>query len=71
MPSGALGPRLEAQRQALLHFAKAEDFTTTREFVEVETGKGADALDRRPQLKAALAGAGSYYPLEPAAILHV
>ncbi|MET4041025.1 DNA invertase Pin-like site-specific DNA recombinase [Bradyrhizobium sp. RT6a] len=28
-----------------------------REFVEVETGKGADALDRRPQLKAALAAA--------------
>ena len=27
------------------------------EFVEVETGKGADALDRRPQLKAALAAA--------------
>ena len=26
-----------------------------REFVEVETGKGADALDRRPQLEAALA----------------
>ena len=27
------------------------------EFVEAETGKGADALDRRPQLKAALAAA--------------
>ena len=27
------------------------------EFVEVETGKGADALDRRPQLRAALAAA--------------
>ena len=27
------------------------------EFVEVETGKGADALDRRPQLAAALATA--------------
>ena len=27
----------------------------TDEFVEVETGKGADALDRRPQLAAALA----------------
>src|SRR5947209_17399126 len=27
------------------------------EFVEVETGKGSDALDRRPQLKAALAAA--------------
>jgi DNA invertase Pin-like site-specific DNA recombinase len=27
------------------------------EFVEIETGKGCDALDRRPQLKAALAAA--------------
>lgn len=27
------------------------------EFVEAETGKGADALDRRPQLAAALAAA--------------
>ena len=27
------------------------------EFVEVETGKGSDALDRRPQLGAALAKA--------------
>src|SRR4029434_8136280 len=37
--------------------AKAEGFTVAREFVEVETGKGSDALDRRPQLKAALAAA--------------
>lgn len=29
------------------------------EFVEVETGKGSDALDRRPQLAAALAGGRS------------
>jgi len=28
-----------------------------REFVEIETGKGADAMDRRPQLRAALASA--------------
>src|SRR6185312_11929585 len=28
-----------------------------REFVEAETGKGVDALDRRPQLAAALAAA--------------
>jgi DNA invertase Pin-like site-specific DNA recombinase len=32
-------------------------FTVAREFVEVETGKGSDALDRRPQLKVALATA--------------
>jgi DNA invertase Pin-like site-specific DNA recombinase len=48
---------IEAQRQALAHFAQAEGFEVVREFVEVETGKGSDALDRRPQLKAALAAA--------------
>jgi hypothetical protein len=37
--------------------AAAEGFEVVRKFVEVETGKGADALDRRPQLKAALAPA--------------
>jgi DNA invertase Pin-like site-specific DNA recombinase len=33
----------------------AEGYEFASEFVEVETGKGADALDRRPQLAAALA----------------
>src|SRR6478736_4490346 len=54
---GRSGLGIEAQRQTLQHFAQAEGFTVTREFVEVETGKGADALDRRPQLKAALTAA--------------
>src|SRR4029453_11661205 len=54
---GRSGLGIEAQRQTLAHFAQAEGFTVAREFVEVETGKGADALDRRPQLKAALATA--------------
>src|SRR5258707_7421596 len=54
---GRSGLGIEAQRTALSHFAKAEGFEVVREFVEVETGKGADALDRRPQLKAALAAA--------------
>ena len=31
--------------------------TLIAEFVEAETGKGGDALDRRPQLAAALAAA--------------
>ena len=35
-------------------FADAEAFQIVGEYVEVETGKGADALDRRPRLKAAL-----------------
>src|SRR6478736_943310 len=54
---GRSGLGIEAQRQTLQHFAQAEGFTVAREFVEVETGKGSDALDRRPQLKAALAAA--------------
>jgi DNA invertase Pin-like site-specific DNA recombinase len=38
-------------------FAAAEGYEIVRELVEVETGKGADALDRRPELSAALAEA--------------
>jgi DNA invertase Pin-like site-specific DNA recombinase len=54
---GRSGLGIEAQRTALVQFAKAESFEIAREFIEVETGKGSDALDRRPQLKAALAAA--------------
>ena len=54
---GRSGLGIEAQRAALAGFAAAEGITLLREFVEIETGKGADALDRRPQLAAALAAA--------------
>lgn len=54
---GRSGLGIEAQRRALAQFAQAEGLTIAREFVEVETGKGSDAIDRRPQLKAALAAA--------------
>jgi DNA invertase Pin-like site-specific DNA recombinase len=54
---GRSGLGIEAQQQSLHQFAKAEGLELGREFIEVETGKGADALDRRPQLKAALAAA--------------
>jgi DNA invertase Pin-like site-specific DNA recombinase len=54
---GRSGLGIGAQRENLRHFAYSEGLTVVREFVEVETGKGADALDRRPQLKAALAAA--------------
>src|ERR1700676_5222694 len=54
---GRSGLGIEAQRQTLAHFAASEGYEIVREFVEVETGKGSDALDRRPQLKAALAAA--------------
>src|SRR6188768_2134883 len=51
---GRSGLGLAAQRSAVAAFAQAEGFTVIAEFTEVETGKGSDALDRRPQLKAAL-----------------
>lgn len=54
---GKSGLGIEAQRAAIARFAEAEDIELLAEFVEVETGKGADALDRRPQLAAALAAA--------------
>ena len=54
---GSSGLGLEAQRAAIARFAKAERMTMLAEHVEVETGKGADALDRRPVLVAALADA--------------
>ena len=54
---GRSGLGLDAQRQALERFAASEGFTLGRVFVEVETGKGSDALERRPQLAAALSEA--------------
>jgi DNA invertase Pin-like site-specific DNA recombinase len=54
---GKSGLGLEAQRTALARFAETEGIEIPAEFVEVETGKGSDALDRRPQLAAALAEA--------------
>ncbi|MER9580479.1 recombinase family protein [Mesorhizobium sp. M0276] len=51
------GLGLEAQRQAIARFAETEGFDIIAEFLEVETGKGADALSRRPQLAKALAAA--------------
>src|ERR1700742_5062472 len=54
---GRSGLGIEAQRHTLAQFARAEGLEIAREYVEVETGKGSDALERRPQLKAALAAA--------------
>jgi len=53
------GLGIEAQRAAIARFAEAEGLSIVREFVEAETGKGADAIDRRLQLAAALAAAKS------------
>jgi DNA invertase Pin-like site-specific DNA recombinase len=54
---GRSGLGLEAQRSAVERFAASEGFRIVREHVEVETGSGSDALDRRPQLAAALSEA--------------
>jgi DNA invertase Pin-like site-specific DNA recombinase len=54
---GKSGLGLEAQLTALARFAEVEGFELVETFKEVETGKGADALDRRPQLAAALKAA--------------
>lgn len=51
---GASGLGIEAQRAAVHRFAEAEGFEIIAERTEIETGKGADALDRRPVLAAAL-----------------
>jgi DNA invertase Pin-like site-specific DNA recombinase len=53
------GLGIEAQRAAIARFAEAEGISLVGEYIEAETGKGADALDRRPQLAAALAAAKS------------
>jgi hypothetical protein len=42
---GKSGLGLEAQREAIARFAAAEALEVASEFIEVETGKGADALD--------------------------
>src|SRR4029077_8170234 len=54
---GRSGLGLEGQRAAVKAFAAAEGFEIVAEFTEIETGKGNDALDRRPELKAALKAA--------------
>jgi len=53
---GRSGLGLEAQRKAVAAFAKVEGFEIIAEFTEVETGKGAYALDWRPQLNGGAEG---------------
>jgi DNA invertase Pin-like site-specific DNA recombinase len=54
---GRSGLGLEAQVAAIEHFAASNGYAIAERFVEVETGKGADALESRPKLKAALVAA--------------
>jgi DNA invertase Pin-like site-specific DNA recombinase len=49
-----LGLGLEAQREALERFAQANGLLIVAEFTKIETDKGADALELRPQLASAL-----------------
>lgn len=51
---GATGLGMDAQRAQLEFFASTNGLEIVAEFVEVETGKGSDALETRPKLKAAL-----------------
>jgi DNA invertase Pin-like site-specific DNA recombinase len=54
---GRSGLGIEAQKAAVARSAEGEGIEIVAEHVEVETGKGTDALDRRPELAAALARA--------------
>src|SRR4051794_23970318 len=51
---GRSGLGVEAQRAAIARFMADQGFEPVAEHVEIETGKGSDALDRRLQLAAAL-----------------
>jgi DNA invertase Pin-like site-specific DNA recombinase len=54
---GQSGLGLEAQREANRRFAEVNGYEIAGEFCEVETGKGSDAIERRPQLATALKAA--------------
>ena len=51
---GRSGLGLEAQRAAVAVYLNGGKWDLLGEYTEVETGKGSNALDRRPQLRAAL-----------------
>lgn len=51
---GRSGLGIEAQRATIDRFAEGEGANIASEFVEVETGKGSDAMERRPELRSAL-----------------
>lgn len=51
---GKSGLGMEAQLAAIRSFAQAEGLDVVEVLTEVETGKGSDALAKRPQLRAAL-----------------
>ncbi|CAH5678122.1 recombinase family protein [Klebsiella oxytoca] len=52
---GKSGLGLAAQREAVSAYIRITNSEVVGEFEEIETGKGSNALERRPQLRAALA----------------
>ena len=54
---GRSGLGIEAQQASIQRYAADNRLTLAGVFIEVETGKGFDALDRRPKLREALARA--------------
>ena len=51
---GRSGLGLEAQRRLVSTYAASANATIVREFIEIETGKGSDALEKRPVFAQAL-----------------
>jgi DNA invertase Pin-like site-specific DNA recombinase len=51
---GKSGLGLQAQLDAITRFAESEGMEIIATYTDVETGKGSDALERRPKLKAAM-----------------
>ena len=51
---GRSGLGLEAQRKAVAAYAASHGLTIADQFTEIETGKGSDALERRPVFAEAL-----------------
>ncbi|SAL62643.1 recombinase family protein [Caballeronia humi] len=51
---GQSGLSLESQQALVTQYLNGGNWELVGEFTEVETGKGADALDKRPKLKEAL-----------------
>ena len=56
---GRSGLGLEAQQAAIKAFCAQHGYKIEAEYREVETGKGADALERRPELAAAMKSPGN------------
>lgn len=51
---GKSGLGLDAQQHAVSVYLNGGEWELVSEFTEIETGKGANALDKRPQLKSAI-----------------